>query len=167
MRYYLVGYMYAGKSTYGRKLARTLNYDFVDTDRAFEQKYKLTIPIFFAKYGEDLFRRLESQLLREVSTADNVVIATGGGTPCYGDNMDYILANGRVIYLEMTFEAIMSRMAVSRNPRPLLTGKPVAEQRAIVERQLTERQPIYSRAHVTINASKNCADNIDLDKITA
>ena len=152
MRYYLVGYMYAGKSTYGRKLARTLNYDFVDTDRAFEQKYKLTIPMFFAKYGEELFRKLESQLLREVSTADNVVIATGGGTPCYGDNMDFILANGRVIYLETTLEAILSRLAVSKNPRPLLTGKPEAEQRAIVEQQLAERQPIYARAHITLDA---------------
>lgn len=152
MRYYLVGYMYAGKSTYGRKLARTLNYDFVDTDRAFEQKYKLTIPMFFAKYGEELFRKLESQLLREVSTADNVVIATGGGTPCYGDNMDFILANGRVIYLETTLEAILSRLAVSKNPRPLLTGKPEAEQRAIVKRQLAERQPIYARSHITLDA---------------
>lgn len=152
MRYYLVGYMYAGKTTFGRKLARMLNYDFIDTDRAFEQKYKLTIPMFFAKYGEELFRKLESQLLREVSTADNVVIATGGGTPCHHDNMDFMLANGRVVYLAMSPAAIMSRLAVSHKPRPLLNDMTEAEQRTFIEAQLAEREPIYSMAHIRLDA---------------
>ena len=91
MKYYLVGYMYSGKTTFGRRLAASKGMDFLDLDRAFEERYHYTVPRFFATFGETAFRKLETQMLRDTARLDNVVIATGGGTPCHSGNMDFIL----------------------------------------------------------------------------
>ena len=94
MNYYLVGYMYCGKSTFGRKLAAERGMEFLDIDRAFEARYHYTVPMFFSRFGEAAFRKLETQLLRSIADLDNHVIATGGGTPCHSGNMDFILEHG-------------------------------------------------------------------------
>ena len=114
MRIFLVGYMYSGKTTVGKQLAKKLNISFVDLDRAIEQRYHVSIPGFFNKYGEDAFRILERNVLEIVSDMDDVVISTGSGTPCFGDNMDFILSKGCVVYLKMTSAAILSRESRSK-----------------------------------------------------
>ena len=118
MKYYLVGYMYCGKSTFGRRLAEAKGMDYLDLDRAFEARYHYTVPMFFQRFGEAAFRTLETQMLHSTADLDNVVIATGGGTPCYGDNMDFILAHGTAVYLQMPVDALVERALRSRNPRP-------------------------------------------------
>lgn len=114
MRIFLVGYMYSGKTTIGKQLAKKLNISFVDLDQAIEQRYHVSIPVFFNKYGEDAFRILERNVLEIVSDMDDVVISTGGGTPCFGDNMDFILSKGSVVYRKMTSAAILSRESRSK-----------------------------------------------------
>ncbi|MCR4660208.1 MAG: shikimate kinase [Bacteroidales bacterium] len=152
MRVFLVGYMYSGKSTLGRRLAAAMGYRFVDIDDAFEERYRVNIPLFFKKYDETAFRTLEAALLRDVAAADDIVISTGGGTPCYNANMDFMLANGRVVFLDMPAPAILSRMATSKKPRPLLQDKHGDELRNYVTQQLAERMPTYQRAHITVSA---------------
>ena len=151
MKYYLVGYMYSGKSTFGRQLAASKGMDFLDLDRAFEQRYHYTVPRFFSAFGEAPFRQLESQLLRSTAELDNVVIATGGGTPCHSSNMDFILAHGTAIYLRMSVDDLVSRALRSRNPRPLVKGLSESDLRARIDSQLKEREPSYLRAPIILD----------------
>ena len=153
MNYYLVGYMYSGKSTYGRRLAAEKGMDFLDLDRAFEARYHYTVPMFFERFGEKAFRQLETLLLHGTADLDNTVIATGGGTPCHSGNMDFILAHGTAIYLQMPVDALVQRALRSRNPRPLLHGLPEENLRPIIETQLKEREGIYLRAQIVLDAS--------------
>ena len=151
MKYYLVGYMYSGKSTFGRSLAAEKGMEFIDLDQAFEERYHYTVPRFFAQFGEDAFRKLETQVLHDTAPLDNVVIATGGGTPCYNGNMDFILANGTAIYLQMSADDLAQRALRSRNPRPLMHGLSPDEVRAKIVSQLKERERFYLRAHIILD----------------
>lgn len=151
MKYYLVGYMYCGKTTFGRRLAEEKGMDYLDLDRAFEARYHYTVPIFFQRFGEEAFRKLETQMLYSTADLDNVVIATGGGTPCHSGNMDFILAHGTAIYLQMPLDALVQRALRSRNPRPLLRGLAEPELRAAMEPQLKEREPVYLRAPIIVD----------------
>ena len=90
MNIYLIGYMYSGKTTLGHKLAVKLGYQWLDLDQVFEQVFHTSIPIFFKRYGEEAFRKLEQKLLHETANNDNTVISTGGGTPCFFDNIQWI-----------------------------------------------------------------------------
>ena len=151
MRFYLVGYMYCGKTTFGRQLAAEKGMDYLDLDRAFEERYHYTVPRFFATFGEEAFRRLETQMLHSTAQLDNVVIATGGGTPCHSDNMDFILDNGTAIYLQMTVDALVERALHSRNPRPLMRGLTEEQLRDKIAKQLKEREPYYLKAPVVLD----------------
>lgn len=153
MKYYLVGYMYSGKSTFGRRLAAERGMEFLDIDRAFEQRYHYTVPLFFQRFGEQAFRTLESQLLRSTAELDNVVVATGGGTPCHSGNMDFILAHGTAIYLRMTVDQLVERALRSRNPRPLMQGLSEADLRISIETQLKERESFYLRAPIVLDGA--------------
>lgn len=154
MNYYLVGYMYCGKSTFGRHLAEAKGMEFLDLDKAFEERYHYTVPRFFEQFGEMAFRKLETQLLHSTAALDNTVIATGGGTPCHSDNMDFILAHGTAVYLQMPVDAIVARALRSRSPRPKLHGLPEADLRPIVEAQMKEREGFYLRAHIVLDGTK-------------
>ncbi len=158
MRLYLIGYSYGGKSTLGKQLAQRMGFDFFDTDKAIEHKYKLTIPLFFQHYGEQAFRIIEAQILQSTAQMDNVVVSTGGGTACNDGNIRFILEHGTALYLQMSLDDILFRMAQSRKNRPLLMGKEPAEQKALIERQLKERIPFYSQAHITVPALNATAD---------
>ena len=153
MNYYLVGYMYCGKTTFGRQLAQEKGMDYLDLDRAFEARYHYTVPMFFQRFGEQAFRTLESQLLRSTAELDNCVIATGGGTPCHSGNMDFILQHGTAIYLQMSADALVQRALRSRNPRPLMQGLSHEEMRLRIETQLKEREPVYLRAPIILDGN--------------
>lgn len=149
---YLIGYMYSGKTTLGKKLAQRLGYDFVDLDQLFEQRYHTTIPLFFANYGEPVFRQLESNLLHETATLTRTIVSTGGGTPCQPGNMEFILQHGVSVYLQLSFDAICARMACSKKIRPTLAALSLPERRQFIQEQLQLREPYYTQANHTINA---------------
>lgn len=153
MKYYLVGYMYSGKTTFGRRLAAAKGMDFLDLDRAFEERYHYTVPRFFATFGEAAFRKLETQMLRDTAQLDNVVVATGGGTPCHSGNMDFILANGTAIYMQMSVDNLVQRAISSRNPRPLMQGLSPDKLRAKIESQIKEREDVYLRAQIVVDGT--------------
>ncbi|MBR2638617.1 MAG: shikimate kinase [Bacteroidaceae bacterium] len=145
-RIFLVGYMGAGKTTLGRALARELNLGFIDLDCYIEERYHKSISQIFAEKGEEEFRLLEQRLLHEVAEFEDVIISTGGGTPCFFDNIDYMNRQGTTVYLQVPIERLFIRLSIARSKRPLIKDKKDEELRLFIEQQLAKRQAYYSRA---------------------
>ena len=151
MNIYVIGYTYSGKTTYGRQLAAERGMDFLDTDQTFEARFHYTIRDFFARFGEAAFRQLEREVLRSTAELSDTVVATGGGTPCFFDNMDFILAHGHVVYLRRTVGQILERVRASRNTRPQMLGLDDDQRRLKIAEQLALREPFYLRAHEVVD----------------
>ncbi len=146
----LVGYMYAGKSTIGKRIANILDYSFEDTDKLVEQMCNSTIENIFQHQGEVLFREKEREVLFNLLTKNNLVIATGGGLPCYKDNMSLIKQNCNSIYLHLSPSQILSRSAKSKQKRPLLEKVKKEDRLTFIEESLKSREPFYKQADIII-----------------
>lgn len=150
MTLFLTGYMAAGKTTLGRALAKELGYRFIDLDFYIEQRFRKRIPELFELHGEEGFRRLEAEMLREVGEFCDTVVSCGGGTPCHADNMDYMLQAGITVWLDASVESICRRLLVARTRRPLVEGKSPAELPDFIASHLSQRRPFYGRAAIRI-----------------
>ncbi len=144
---FLIGFMAAGKTTVGQLLAARLGRRFVDLDQRIEQATGQTIADIFAAQGEAAFRRYEESALAEVAGEADVVVATGGGTPCFGGNLVKMRAAGPVVSLLVSFDDVLSRIP-DASSRPLLR-----EGRAAAERLFHERQAVYQDADVAVETS--------------
>lgn len=154
VRIFLTGYMGAGKTTLGKAFARELGLSFIDLDWYLEERFHQTISQLFAERGEDGFRRLEQKMLHEVGDFENVVISTGGGTPCFFDNMDYMNAQGQTVFLDVDEETLFRRLRVATAQRPILRGKSDAELRAFISEALARRMPYYEKARYRFDGSR-------------
>ncbi len=150
MRIYLIGYMGSGKSTLGRRLAEHAGLQFVDMDHYIEQRNCKTIPKIFAEEGETEFRNKERKALEEVSAFSDVVIATGGGAPCFFDNIDFMNRTGKTIFLNIDPDILAARLMQSKTERPLIKGKSKEELVQFIDETLKIRNRFYSRAHFQI-----------------
>lgn len=148
MTIFLIGYMACGKTTFGRALARRSGMDFIDLDFYIEQRFRKSITQIFSEKGEEEFRRIESAMLREVGEFENVIISCGGGTPCFHDNIGYMLGRGDVVWLQASVERIVERLIINSSRRPLMKGKSPDELREAVEAGLAAREQYYSRAGI-------------------
>jgi shikimate kinase len=146
MKIYLIGYMASGKTNLGKEMAEISGFSFADLDELFEGKFRVSILEFFEKYGETMFRKLEQEILLDTAAMDNVIISTGGGTPCFFNNMDFILENGCSVYLKMPVPLLAARLATIRKKRPLLKDVSSEEMEEHISRQLKEREVFYLRA---------------------
>jgi shikimate kinase len=151
VKIYLVGYMASGKSRLGKELAEKTGYVFYDLDDIFEERYRISILDFFDKYGELNFRRIEKELLLETIKLENTVISTGGGTPCYNQNMDFILKNGISIYIRQDIPSLLERLKNIRRKRPLLKDVPSNKLEAFIIEQVLEREQFYMKADFIIS----------------
>src|SRR5262249_23680914 len=140
MRIYLTGFMGSGKTIVGRILAARMQTDFLDLDQRIEQSAHKSIAEIFQEFGEGGFRELETVTLHSIK-AENAVVATGGG--CFIHNTDWMLANGMVIYLELPFPALASRIGADPK-RPLWRN---------AEPLFAERESIYKKAHFTVDGT--------------
>lgn len=145
---FIIGYMASGKTTFGRALARETGKDFIDLDFYIEQRFRKTIPQIFEERGEEGFRKVESSMLHEVGEFDDVIISCGGGTPCFFDNMAYMLERGDVVFLEASVERITERLVINNARRPLMKGKSREEIAATVTAGLAARDQWYSQANI-------------------
>ncbi len=145
-RIFLVGYMGSGKTTLGRAISRILGLEFIDLDYYIESRYHKSVRAIFAEYGEARFREIEQNMLHEVADIENIVIATGGGTPCFYDNMDYMNKRGACIYLQATVDELCRRLNNNKENRPLLRDKNKTEMREFIEKNIVLRELYYSRA---------------------
>jgi shikimate kinase len=151
MRIFLIGFMGCGKTTFGKKLASALGYPFFDLDHQIEAQVKRSIPEYFAAHGEASFRQLESSVIQESEYPEDSVISTGGGTPCFNDNMEWMNANGLTIYLEMPPLALARRLEKGKSKRPLLKDLDENALVRFIEDKLSERAAFYSQAKLTID----------------
>lgn len=143
---FLIGYMGCGKTTLGRALAKATGRPFYDLDFYIEQRFRSSVSRLFEERGEEGFRRLEKAMLREVGEFDDAIVSCGGGTPCFFDNMDYMLARGRVVWLQADPGRLCERLAVGRSRRPLLSALSDSELLGFIERGLETRRHHYERA---------------------
>lgn len=158
MKIFLIGFMGCGKSTMGKKLAVKLGYEFIDLDHQIEHSMGTTIAEYFSVHGEAAFRKLESETLKTFDYPINAVIATGGGTPCFFDNTEWMNASGLSIYIEMPAAALAKRLESGKEKRPLLRDLNEAEMIAFIQNKLSEREVFYKRALVTVNGINLTAD---------
>lgn len=154
VRIFLTGYMGAGKTTLGKAFAREMGLSFIDLDWYIEERFHRTIGQLFAERGEEGFRLLERNMLHEAGDFENVVISTGGGTPCFFDNMDYMNAQGRTVFLDVDIETLFRRLRVATQQRPILQGKSDAELRDFIVKALAGRMPFYGKAHYRFDGSR-------------
>ncbi len=158
---FLVGFMGAGKTTFGKKLANKLSLQFIDLDEAVCVAYNYaSVTAFVEAKGIDFFREAESKTLRNLNIADNV-ISTGGGTPCYHDSLAWMKEHGTVVYLEMNEKTLFNRLKQSdMNERPLLKGLDDGGLQQFIHDKLTERLPFYSQAHISFNPLKGKVEEL-------
>lgn len=145
---YLIGYMGVGKTTIGRKLARRLAYEFVDTDLWLEERFRQSVSEMFASVGEDNFRLRERSALEQLAGMQSTVIATGGGLPCHYDNIELMRQTGVVVYLEASDELLAQRLELIKQTRPTIRNKSGEELLAHVATAMSKRRPIYEQAHL-------------------
>lgn len=145
--------MGAGKTTLGKALATTMNLQFLDLDDFIVSRQHKTIKEIFAEVGEDGFRRIERNALEEVASFENVIISLGGGTPCFFDNMELVRKAGKSVYLKPSEEVLLARLIHGKHKRPLIADKNDEEILDFIRKQLAWREPYYSKAEITFNAS--------------
>ena len=153
-RIFLIGYMGSGKTTIGKKLAEKLGYSFIDMDSHIEEKQFKTVSQIFAEIGEEKFRLLEQKSLHEVAEFENVVISTGGGAPCFFDNMDYMNFRGLTIYLKLSAIQLAERLENSKAyKRPLLAERKGEELVKFIADGLSKRESFYSKAQIILSGN--------------
>ncbi len=147
-RIYLIGYMGAGKTTLGKRLAQIMDVGFVDIDKFIESKYLKTIPEIFEEYGENGFRSIEQSALKEASQIEDVIISTGGGAPCFYDNMSLMNNTGLTVYIKATPEELASRLRASKTIRPIVAQRMEDELIPFITNHLSEREIFYKQAKI-------------------
>ncbi|MBF6607331.1 MAG: shikimate kinase [Flavobacterium sp.] len=160
MNIILQGYMGSGKSTVAVKLASTLHLQHIDLDQLIESHENLSVTEIFSLKGEIYFRKLESHLLNSVlSQQTNFVLALGGGTPCYGNNLDAIKTGGVSIYLKGSIALLCERIANSDN-RPLIQDRSRDDLTEFIAKHLFERSSFYEQSDFVVTIDGKTADEI-------
>ena len=163
MRIFLVGYMGCGKSMWGKQLACKLNIPFVDLDALIERQQNLSVADIFRTQGEVAFRKMEQSALVSLISHKSVVVATGGGVPCYEDNMDWMNINGITVFMDTTPEVLANRIIGSDQERPLVRGMDKQQLLDHISAHLKSRLPFYEKAHHIVPASDiKISDLVDL-----
>jgi len=148
---FFTGFMGCGKTTWSRKMAAHLGYEFIDLDHVLEEQAGMTIAGYFSSFGEDAFRKLESEVLKLTKYPENAVVSTGGGLPCFFDNMDWMNAHGKTVYIRLSPKTLADRLEKGKAKRPLLRDKDGDELLAFIAGKLAEREPYYLQAQYIAN----------------
>jgi shikimate kinase len=152
--------MGCGKSTLGKRLSKHLGLQFIDMDHYIEKRNCKTVPQLFEEFGEEGFRQRERKALEELAEFTDVVIATGGGAPCFFDNIDLMNRTGKTIYLNIHPKILASRLLKSKTERPLIKGKSREELIEFIDETLRKRNEFYKQAKYEITRP-----DVDLDEV--
>ena len=144
--------MGAGKTTLGRDLSDFLGLSFIDLDVFIEERFHKTIRQIFAERGEEAFRELERRMLHEVAEFEDVIVSTGGGTPCFFDNMSFMNSCGQTVYLRVSIDELAARLEMARQTRPVLQNRTGEALKAFIRESLESRLPFYEQARFIFDA---------------
>jgi len=161
MRIFLIGFMGSGKTSLGKELANKLGISFIDLDDVIEKKSGKSINNIFSEIGEEGFRKIEHECLKELISIKNTVIATGGGTPCFCNNMEFINKNGISVYIKFNKGILTSRLFKNKGNRPLLNEFASKEEfEKFIDAKLTEREKFYLESKFIIEDKNISAKKI-------
>ncbi|MFD0798501.1 shikimate kinase [Maribacter chungangensis] len=162
MKIVLVGYMGSGKSTIGKLVAKQLKINFLDLDEYIEKAEGKTIDQLFSDNGELYFRKKEFFYLNEIlSSESDILLSTGGGTPCYGNNMDAITtATKHNVYLNVSLKELVKRLSGEKAHRPLIAGIKDEELQEFIGKHLFERSYFYNKAARTISCDGKSVEDV-------
>ncbi len=150
---FLIGFMGSGKTTLCNALTARTGLRSVDLDDFIENEAGMSIKEFFARYGEEQFRQLESRSLASAAASGFDIIACGGGTPCFNNNMELMNRLGKTVYLYVSDDILFSRLAVARYHRPLIASLDDDRLRRFISDKIAERSPFYRQATEIFDAS--------------
>lgn len=152
MLIFLIGFMGSGKSYTGIRLAQQLEYSFVDLDHLIEDQQGKSIDEIFSTLGENEFRQIERDALHSLKGKEHLVIACGGGTPCFFDNMDWMKNNGTTIFLDLPPKILEKRLLNGMEHRPLIKNlNKTGELISYIESKIAQRRPFYQQADIIFN----------------
>lgn len=151
---FLIGYMGCGKSTMGRAVSQLTGVPFIDLDNYIEGRYHMSVKEIFAKHGEEGFRDIERRMLQEVADFEDVIVACGGGTPCFFDNMEYMNAHGTTVFLNTPIPRLHSRLMRGRHKRPLIANKSDEELLEFIKTALATRMEHYAKAQIEFSSER-------------
>ncbi len=154
MKIFLIGFMGSGKTYWGKIWAKQNGLTFYDLDDVIEKATGKTIAVLFEKKGETYFRKIETEALHTFADKDNCIIACGGGTACFNDNMQWINKNGTPVYLSASPQYIFERVITEKEKRPLVKKINTAELLFFIEQKLKEREPFYKQAAFILPADE-------------
>lgn len=148
--------MGSGKTTLGKSLSKAMGLDFIDLDNFIEGRFHCTVKELFTKRGEAGFRAVEQSVLHEVGEFNDVIVACGGGTPCFFDNMEFMNTHGTTVFLDVSEWRIFERLTIpsARAKRPLIASKNDEEIKTFITEALSARRPFYTKAQITFNADR-------------
>jgi len=155
--------MGTGKTTVGKLLAKKLCRSFIDVDEFIENRYRKTIAAIFEEKGEAGFREIERRALQEISSFENVVVSTGGGLPCFFDNMDLLNQTGITVYLRASVDELFDRLVIDMQKRPLIKGKSKDELRDFIETNLEKREIFYNQARFIFDV-RQCSTKQEMEQ---
>jgi shikimate kinase len=164
LKIYLIGFMGVGKTSKGQKLAKNLGIRFADMDRIIEEQEGMSVQEIFKLKGEEWFRVKEKTVLHQLGESlTDMVISTGGGVPCFFDNMEFINATGLSVYLKMSPEALLIRLSRSQmSERPLIKDKTRKELLEYIKIKLKEREHFYLQSVRIVSA-----ENLNIKDLAA
>lgn len=146
--------MGCGKSTMGRAVSALTGVPFIDLDNYIEQRFHITVKEIFAQRGEGGFRDVERRMLQEVADFEDVIVACGGGTPCFFDNMEYMNTHGTTVFLNTPIDRLHSRLMRGRHKRPLIADKDDEELMTFIKEALAKRMDHYSKAQISFSSER-------------
>lgn len=164
-RVFLIGMMGSGKSRWGKRLAEHLEWPFMDLDAEIVREDGRSIADIFETSGEAFFRALETEILKKTAALPAVIVATGGGAPCFFNNIDWMNANGRTILIETPVEELVQRIQRQPEKRPLLAGLSENDLTLKIQQMLTARAGCYNQANVVVQWTDDEAEM--LKKLTS
>jgi len=152
--------MGSGKSTTGRKIATSLHWSFIDTDRLIEEHNGLSVAELFTLHGEPYFREAEKQALKTASARSRTVVACGGGTPCTEENISVMKETGVILYLKLPVDILVSRLEKSKTRRPLLMNNGGTDLRVRVQELLAKRTGWYEQADIIADGQNTTVEKL-------
>ena len=154
MKIFLIGFMGAGKSYLGKLWGEAHSIPFFDLDTLIEDEERSTIENIFATFGEDYFREKEAAALRNTDKMENAIIACGGGTACYFNNMQWMNKNGVTVFLNETENNIYNNLRNDKKIRPLITNQKEDNIQTFIKNRLKDRMPFYNQSQVILQSNQ-------------